>query len=432
MKSPGKVQAERLSNGLSLISMPRAGVPLASLRLALPAGAARARSGAAELSSQLLRRGCRGLPAKALDELLERLGSEVGIAVDDDATRLSLTVPSARLGPAAELLARLWKEPTFPEGELKSLRRRTLAQIQGGLDQAEEVADRALFRTLFEGHPYSAPVDGWIRDVAKLRRTDALLFHRQWLRPAGACLVLAGDLPAGSAARVARAFGGGPGGEAALPLSPPAALVGHRVVVVDKPDATQTQIRIGGPGFSVHSPDLVACHLGNAVLGGGFSSRLVGEVRVRRGLTYGISSRFHAFDAGGCFAVRSFTRTEEAATLIRVSLDEIARLREEGPRDDELEGARAYLRGSFLVGNETAEQLSRTLADSFLRGLGLDWIDRFPRLLGELSRADVTQALGRHLLPGPYRIVAEGPARQLVPALRPFGEVVKVALNDLA
>jgi zinc protease len=427
-------ETHRLANGLTVVTLRRGAVPLVGLRLVFPVGSAHAgsrRSGLAELTAQLLRRGCRGQPAHAIDEALETLGTDLGVGVDDDATRLGLTVPSARLAPAIDLLLRLAESPVFPEAELLAQRRRTLASIRSGLDEAGGVAERALHLELFRGHPYEMPIEGWSRDVAKLRRPDLVAFHRGCFRAGGACLVAAGGIPADVQDRLARVGSRLAAGAPADVLGSVPPIVGSRVLIVDKPDATQAQIRIGAAGVPVQSPELPACLLGNTVLGGGFSSRLVNEVRVERGLAYGISSSFHSNRAGGVFVIRSSTRIDEAAALVQVSLDEVERLSADGPTDAELSQASAYLRGNFQMANETGEQTAATLAGAFLQGFGSDWLERFPRLLTALSRTQVSAALQRHL-PGPRRIIAVGPARKLAKTLRKFGPVEVVNLAAMA
>ncbi|HUB09849.1 MAG TPA: pitrilysin family protein [Myxococcales bacterium] len=423
-----------LTNGVTVLTLRRGSVPLVSLRLGLCAGSAAApprRSGLAELTAQLLRRGSRRRGLRAIDVALEKLGADLGLGVDDDVTRLGLTVPAARLPAALDLLLELATEPSFPARELEALRARTLATIRAGLDDAPGVAERAIHREIFGSHPYALPIDGWSREVARLARPQVVEFHRARYRAAGACLVAAGALPEGIEVRLARAGAalapGPPPFEA--PTVPP--LSGRRVLVVDKPDATQATLRIGGLGCSVRDPELVPCLLGNTVLGGGFSSRLVDEVRVNRGLAYGISSRFHPSLAGGLFVIRSATRVEEARSLVEVSLGELERLREEGPREAELTQAAAYMRGSFELGNETGEQVAATLTGAFLQGLGTDWLEAFPRLLDEATRAAVHAALQRHL-PRSLRVVAVGPAAKLERSLRKLGPVEVVSLAALA
>ncbi|MHB8419681.1 MAG: M16 family metallopeptidase [Myxococcales bacterium] len=430
----GTPRVSTLPNGLTVVALRHGAVPLASLRLGFASGAAAAgprRSGLAELTAQLLRRGTRRRGARSIDEALERLGVDLGLGVDDEATRLGLTVPAARFGLAIDLLMELATRPSFPARELAAQRSRTLASIRAGLDEPTGVAERALHREVFRGHPYAEPIDGWSRELARLSRPEVLGFHRRAYRAPGGCLVAAGVLPR-DVERLLERKGGALAQGSELRVVPPVPpLQGRRVLVIDKPDATQATLRIGGHGCSARDPQLVACMAGSTVLGGGFSSRLVDEVRVNRGLAYGISSSFHPSRAGGLFVIRSATRVDEARSLVEVSLGELERLREQGPGEAELAQAVSYLRGSFELGNETGEQVAATLAGAFLQGLGTDWLARFPRLLGETTPGAVKVALERHL-PRALRVVAVGPAGRLERSLRKLGPVEVVTLASLA
>jgi len=431
------LEGEELPNGLRVRLLPRAGVPLVAVRLTLPRGTARAgpgKAGLGDLTSQLLRRGTQLRSASQMDEALERLGVDFQAGAGDDSSAMRLTAPAALLKPALRLMCELMHRPSFPAREVALLRSRTLAAIRSDLDQADSVADRAVDREFFGSHPYGVPSEGWSREVARLDRSDVVRFHRRSYGAGGATLVMVGALDPAAALRAVRSVfakvGRGPKDAASLPPAPP--LAGQRVFLVDKPDATQSQIRIAGPGLRRDSPSLVACILGNAVLGGGFSSRLVNEVRVNRGLSYGVSSRLSAREVGGMFCIRSFTRVDQAAQLVQVCLDEVARLREEGPTEDELVRTRAFLRGSYQLGNETSEQLAATTAEALRYGLGEDWPTRYLKSLQETPRSAIRTALREHILPSGRLIVAVGPGRALERQLKRFGPVQVVPLRSLA
>jgi zinc protease len=426
----------RLKNGLTVWRWPHGRLPLSTIRFAFPTGSARVpqgKSGLCELVVDLLRRGTKRKSAAAIDSALAGLGAELGSSAGDDSVRLGLTVASASSQAALSLMCELMEEPTFPAAEFRAYRKHAEDSIEASLDDPEWVAGRATYRAVFGHHPYAAPTEGSRRDLARLKRSDLTAFHREALDANGALLMLAGDLQPLSQSRltteVARLFASS-GPRAAIPEVPP--LADRRVYIVDKPDATQAQIRIACTAPRRNHPDLVASVLGNGVLGGSFSSRLVNEVRVNRGLTYGIASRFVSLEAGGLFLIRSFTRLEKVAELVQVSLDEVARLKDEGPQPGELSRVRTYLRGNFLLGNEAPEQLSSTLIDAFRYGLGSDWVTRYPALLAETPPESVANAIRVHVLPAGYRIVAVGPAKALAKALRRFGQCEVVPLRAMA
>jgi zinc protease len=436
LSAAGALEELRLKNGLTLWLLPRGGLPLTSLRFAFPSGSARVpkgKSGLCELLVELLRRGTKRKHARAIDSTLAALGAELGSFAGDDSVRLGLTVSSTSAHAALSLMCEVIAEPTFPATEFRSYRKHAEDSIEAGLDDPEWVAGRATYRAVLPNHPYGIPTEGNRHDLARLQRGDLTAFRPQALDVNGALLILAGDLQPLVRRRLsseaARLYGSS---EARAPLPEVTPIVDRRVFIVDKPDATQAQLRIVCTAPRRNHPDLVASILGNGVLGGSFASRLVNEVRVNRGLTYGIGSRFVSLESGGLFLIRSSTRLEKAAELIQVSLDEVARLKDRGPGDDELSRVRTYLRGAFLLGNETPEQLGATLIDAFRYGLGKDWVVRYPALLAETPKEAVTAAIRAHVLPAGYRIVAVGPAKVLAKSLRRFGQCEVVPLRAMA
>ena len=150
-------------------------------------------------------------------------------------------------------------------------------------------------------------------------------------------------------------------------------------MIVDRPELTQAQVRIASAGYPRSSPDYAAGLVAGAVLGGGFTSRLMEAVRVNRGLSYGVRSRFATSRAGGLFFFSSFTKVETAGELVQVALDEVARFREGGPTEEELERTRGYLCGLYPLGLETHEQWAEKLAEVELYGLAADEVTRLPR-----------------------------------------------------
>lgn len=424
-----------LPNGLTVYLLHRGNAPLLSARLIFPRGSAASptgKSGLADLTAQLLRRGTQKRSRDQITDQLESAGTDLGVWVTDDSTRISLTAEPRAAAPLLGLVSELLRKPSFPKREVAAHRERTCDQLQSSLDDAEWIANRATYRAVFPGHPYGVPSEGWVKEVAQLHRRDARVFAEGYTAR-GAALVLSGAVDGDSLEAWLRPFRLLPkGAPAAFKLAAPAPLRGRQVVIVDKPDATQTQIRIAAQGFRRDAPELVAAVLGNGVLGDGFASRLVNEVRVNRGLTYGISSRFGAMEVGGLFLVRSFTRVEKAAELISVVLDQLAKLRDEGPLEEELRRVRTYLGGAFRLGTETPDQIGSHVADAFRYGLGEDWIRRYPKLLAETPRESVAAALAEHLPLERFRIVAVGPAATLAPKLKRFGPVEVLSLTGIS
>ncbi len=430
------IRRETLSNGLRVVVAERGGVPLAAVRLVLRGGSSldpRGRAGLAHLAALAARRGTRRWAGPEIDLAVESLGAELGAGVDEDATYFGLSAPVEVLPRCLDILAEVATSPTFPSAEVQRLRRREIASLAHDLDEPAVVADRAMIQAAFGDHPYGHPAEGRSKDLRATRRSDVAALHARSYRPGAALLVVVGKVDAGEVlALVRRRFGRwrGPGGAGTVP-EPPAAPP-TSVVVVDKPDVTQTQVRVASPGFPRKSPDYFPGMVASALLGGGFTSRLMEAIRVNRGLSYGVRSRFATSAAGGIFFVSTFTKVETSAEIVQVILDETARFCEEGPGADELERTHSYLCGLFPLSLETHDQLAEKLADLALHDLPDEEVSAFRGRV----RAVTTQAArdaGRRYFPRDRRVVvAVGPARTIARPLERFGPVTVFPARKLA
>jgi zinc protease len=420
---------ERLPNGLTVVVARRPGVPLVAIRLVVAAGSAldpAKGEGLAHLVVQTARRGTGSRSGREIDDLAESLGAELGAAADEDASWFGLSAPSESLAPLLDLVVDVATAPAFPAKEVERIRRREAAGLAHVLDEAGAVADRAMLRAAYGAHPYAHPSDGRIRHLAGLGRADTAAFHRRWFSPEATTLVVVGALDPEKAIALARRKLGRwrPGGPPPVPLPPPTQPA-RRVLVLDKPDANQVQIRIALPALPRATPDYFEAVVANAVFGGGFTSRLMEAIRVNRGLSYGVRSRFATSRAGGLFFISSFTKTATAAELVDVALDEARRFCDEGPRDDELERAKSYLAGLFPLSLETHDQLAEKLADLRLFGLPPERVTEYRARVRAVTAAGCLEVARRHFpVGGRGVIVAVGPAAEVAPQLERFGPVV--------
>jgi zinc protease len=431
------VERTRLANGLQVVVAPRRGVPLVAVRLLVRAGSAldpTRRFGLAHLVAAAVRRGTRRRSGPRLDSEVESLGAELGGGVDEDAAGLGLSAPLEALPRLLDVVADVAMRPSFPPAEVERLRRREVASLAHDLDEPGVVADRATLMAAYGTHAYGHPSEGRGRDVAAARRSDLATFHARHWRPSRATLLVVGPVDTGRTLALAvKRFGGWKGAPGAeLEIVAPAPPGGPSVLIVDRPELTQAQVRIVSGGYPRASPDYTAGLVAGAVLGGGFTSRLMEAVRVNRGLSYGVRSRFATSRAGGLFFVSSFTKVETAGELVQVALDEVARFREGGATEEELERTRGYLCGLYPLGLETHEQWAEKLAEVELFGLAGDEVSGY---LDRVRAVDAAACLevARRWLPvdGRVVVVAVGPARRLQAQLARFGPVKVVAARTV-
>ncbi len=359
------------------------------------------------------RRGTRRRTGERIDELVESMGAELGVGVDEDASYLGLSTPVEHLARAIDVLADVAGAPSFPAAELGRLRRRELASLQHDLDEPGVVADRALLAAAYDGHPYGHPPEGRAKDIAAIKRADLVAFHRQNYGTSAAIVVVVGPVKAREVMALVEArFGAwcreSPAQqELAEPIFPE-----RSVLVVDKPDLTQAQVRIASPGFARSNPDYHPGLVANAILGGAFTSRLMEAIRVNRGLSYGVRSRFASSRVGGMFFISSFTKVETTGELVQVALDETRRFCDDGPTAEEVERTQNYLCGLHPLSLETHDQLAERLADLELHGLTHDEITTFRPRIRDVTAVACREVGRRHFPLDRAFIVAVGPAQQ--------------------
>jgi zinc protease len=429
------IHREQLPSGLSVVIAERPGVPLAAVRLVLRGGSSLdppRRSGLAHLVTLAARRGTKRRTGPEIDLAVESLGAELGAGVDEDASYYGLSAPSEVLPRCLDVLADVAASPVFPAAEVQRLKRREVAALAHDLDEPAVVADRAMLAAAFGDHPYGHSPEGRVRDLTEARRADVTAFHARHYRPSEGIVIVVGKVDAAETlALVRRKFGGWVRPDGASAPVPAPAPPETAVVVVDKPDVTQTQVRIASAGFPRKSPDYIPGIVASALLGGGFTSRLMEAIRVNRGLSYGVRSRFATSAAGGVFFVSTFTKVETTAEIVEVTLDETARFCEDGPTEDELERTRSYLCGLFPLSLETHDQLAEKLADLALFDLADDEITGFRERVRAVTPETCREAARRYFPVKRRVVVAVGPAKAIARSLERFGPVTIVPARKM-
>lgn len=422
-------QVRKLANGLTVHLVPRGPLPLVAVRLVIRAGSAfdpTDRLGVGDFAARLFRRGAAGQTADQISDTVDFVGASVGGFANEENVIMSLSTPSKHFDPMFELMAKILLEPDFPETELEMSRRRTLAALTNDLDDPGSLADRALVRATWGTHPYAHETIGGKKDITAMTRDDLKKFHQQRLGPSIAHLYIVGAFDLDAVMKtVERTLGGWKGGPASAPVVPAWEGLARpgEVLIVDKPEQTQVQMRIGGHGVRRGHPDHFPLVTMNTVLGGGFTSRLVTEIRVKRGLSYGAGSSFDMMSVAGTFTVSSFTRTETINQLIDVSLAEVKKMRERGPKKTELATVQRYISGLYPARLETNEAVSGAIADVVHYGLTDGWISEYRERIAAVTVKEATEAARKHLFGSERSIVLVGNAEALRPRVEQYGPV---------
>lgn len=391
-----------LPGGALLLHEPSHAVPLVSIVVALRTGSAldpAGKDGLARIAMRMLRRGCEGMTAEQVDVRIDVLGGEMAVDTSASTVALHAQVLSRNLDAFAGLLALLLGTPSFPEDELARIKRETIAEIIEARDSDRAVAQRAFNRAIFEGHPYGRSAGGTTRTVAALTRDDVLAFHRRFGVQGNVVIGLAGDVTAGHATAVAgRLVGALPPGPATIDeVSEPCMRVGRRLLVVDKPDRTQTQILVGTLGTAPHDPDHVPLVVANAVFGGTFTSRLMREVRSKRGWSYGASARTGIDRRRQAWLMWTFPAAADAAACLKLTIELMDDWVTGGITARELAFIQRYLIRSHAFEIDTAPKRLHQALDVELLSLPADyysgWIDHVRAVTVEAASQAVTNRI---------------------------------------
>jgi predicted Zn-dependent peptidase len=413
-----------LANGLRLVVTPMPGRELVSASLVIRSGAADepdALGGATVLAARALTEGTELRDAIALTEAAERLGASIHAEAGWDATSAGLDVPASRLEPALELLAEVVRRPSFPESEVERLRDERLTDLLQAKADPRRRADEAYVSTIYApSSPYHRPAGGTAETVAALSAADLRATHERSVSPSRSAVVVAGDVDPDEVRRIVeRLFGDWAGHDATepAPIDDTPGVDARRVLVVHRPGAVQTEIRIGHPGLSRRTPDFYPVTVMGAILGGLFNSRLNMNLREEKGYTYGASAGFDLRRARGPFTARAAVNTEATIPALHEFLLELDRIRDSAVTDAELRAARDYLVGVFPLRFETPGPVAGSLAGLFVHGLPDDELARYRSEIEAVTADDVLRVAREHIRPDRAAIVLVGDHEQFGEAL---------------
>ena len=427
---------ETLPNGLKVIVVENHEVPFISARLGLRGGAwTEAKPGAASMTMSML---TKGTARHTEGELAEELGT-YAIGLWGGGGMNNCSVGANCLTEHAERMMKLMGEvvlaPTFPEDEFGKLRKQVRTDLAIRAESPSYLADRELKRRVYGDHPYARDVSGELKDVNALTVADLKEWWSAFARPDMAVLLLSGDIDHARAMQLARATFGewkaaGKPPDVAIP-DPPRRAATH-IYLVNQPRTGQAQIRLGQLGIRRSDPGYFTTRVVNGYFSSGFGARLNKTVRVEKGLTYGIWGGYSPSRFAGRFYVGTFSKNASTADAVRAVLDEIRRLRTEGPSDDELSKVRSSMLGRFAGNRETPQAVAGDLwlieAERLPR-------DHFEKMLAHVSTAsarDCLDLIARTVDPEQMVIVVVGDASELKADLESIAPVTVVSRKPKA
>ncbi len=436
-----KAAIKTLPNGLRVFVVADHREPAVAARLVIlsagsiqdPAGM----PGVAGMTAGLLTQGTAKRSAKEIAEAIDFVGGTLEAKAGRDATTVTLDVVKKDLGVGMDLLSDVVLHPAFRTEELDRQRQQLLSDLEVQYSDPNYLATLAFARTLYGSSPYGLPEAGTPATVKKFQPEDFVKFHDANYAPNQALLGFAGDITPEDAFAVAeKYFGGWPKIDvaAATPPQAPAAATSSHVWLIDKPDAVQTQIRIGRIAIRRADPDFLPLDVTNHIFGGSYNSRLNTEVRIKKGLTYGASSAFSPHRFTGSLAVETYTRTEATVDATKLVMNLLAGMSQGKISQKELDFARDYLAGVYPIESETAEQVADRVLTVAAFDLPADYNQTYPIKIRATSLQEVRATARKYFTAGDLDIVLVGNVSAFRDALKkdfagaeiteiPFGEV---------
>jgi zinc protease len=424
-----------LANGLRVVVAPKAGLPLLAASLRMPAGSAldpAGEAGLAALTADLVTRGTKTRSATDIASQIESLGASIGASAGPDATDVRLSVRSDRASEAFVILSDVVMNPVFEEPERERAVQETRDGLMLSMRQPGSVGSMTMTRALFGGSGYGGVITP--ASIEAISASDIANFHETNWGPVGAVLVIAGDITPEAGFLLAEAAFGGWTQEAGQPEIPRSSepTGARRAVTVDIPAIGQAAVLLGSIGPSRLSEDFVEATVANAVLGGGYSSRLNTEIRIRRGLSYGAGSSLAARRQPGPIIASAQTRNDAVPDVARLMLAEFARLGTEEIPARELEARKASIIGSFGRSVETTAGLAGQYSALAQFNLPLDRLQSYAADVAAVTAQRAAAAARRYYDPNLSSVVIVGDADVFFEGLRDaFETMERISIDEL-
>lgn len=402
-----------LPNGITLLHAEKNALPIVTVVIAIKAGSlmeSPEKGGLANLTARLLNEGTKTRSSLDISSTIEFVGGSLGASGGTDYMTVTLSVLKKDIELGFDLLGDIILNPVFNDAEIK----RQKAIIKSAIIQQKEdpgaIASKAFMEAVFGSHPYGRPPEGTENSLDMISRADIVDFHSAYYRPNNTIMTVVGDIDKVLLGSLIDKYLGH--WQKKEIVFPPLPAIAHqenaRVIKINK-DITQANIILGHVGITRDHPDYYAVSVMNYILGGGgFSSRLMDNIRDNKGLAYSVYSFFSANKYAGDFQAGLQTRNESANTAIDEILREIRAIRDEPVTDRELEDAKSYLTGSFPLRIDSNKKIAGFLTAVEYYGLGLDYVDNYKHFINAVTKDDILRVAREYLHPGKYVLVVVG------------------------
>ena len=395
-------------------------LPLVDIEIAFPIGSLQdpiGKEGLARLTSHLVRRGPRGMSSDRFEERLARIGARLSIDASMRTTRIRATTLRRNVEELTALLADLVWNPALRPREFGKLKRRAKASILARLDDDQAIGAQHFRRRLFSGHPYGRPGSGTVESLARISHRDVDRFYSRYYEQGPYVIGFAGDISNHEARRLVNEYcparTGRPNGKHAVPAT--RVRKGRHVVVVDKPERTQTQLYIGTLGARTHDRDLFPLIVSNTAFGGTFTGPLMQEVRAERGWSYGAYSRLTHSSQREAWYMWSAPSADYSVECAALELELLDRWVERGLGRSTIRFAQQYLINSHCFDSDTPSKRLESRLDVELLGVPRRYVDRYDELVAGVTPSIANRTTRARISPRDLTIVVVATADQVAP-----------------
>lgn len=414
-----------LKNGLTVLLLEKRGVPLINVFAIIKTGAAAdpaGQEGLASVTAALLRKGTKTRTAQQFAVEFDYIGGSFAADTGPEFTNVSAEFLTKDLTRGLELFSDAVLHPTFPQNETDKVLAQSLDGVKAAKDEPQSVMGLYYAGYLYGTHPYGRSSDGDELSLKRIQRDAIVKFYEANYAPGNTILGIAGEFDAAEMKKkLEETLGAWPARTVANPAIPAAApLKGKKLLLIDKPDATQTYFAIGNIGSAVNDPDRVAIRVVNTIFGGRFTSDLNEALRVESGYTYGAGSFFDFRKTPGPFEILSFTKNETTTPAIDLALEVLQRLHKNGVTPEQLKSAKSYIKGQFPPSIETSGQLARRIVMNEFYGLNDDEVNQLEARVDSVTPEIARQVIEKHFPLDNLVFVLIGNASAIRPAVKKY------------